>query len=149
MPEPSPFFQWLDGISLLALLAWAAGIVAIVAFFNRHVMPVLRAIDEFFEDWRGTPDRPGVKGRPGVMATLNEHGEKIQQIEKQVTPNHSSTDKLADEVQAIRRQMAEALEEFRDFMTESRTDHDHLWRAVSAHSPNPPESRDPIGGTDD
>ena len=135
MPEPSPFFEWLDSVSLLALLAWAAGVVAVVVFFNRHVVPVLRAIDDFFEDWRGTPDRPGVKGRPGVMATLNEHGEKIQQ--------------LADEVQAIRRQMAEVLEEFRDFRTESSTDRDHLWRAVSAHSPNTPEPRDPIGGTDD
>lgn len=67
--------------------------------------PFFRGVRNLVEDWNGEPERPGVAARPGVMETLKAHGDKIRDIQKQVTPNHGSTLKLSEELQELRREV--------------------------------------------
>ncbi|GAA3718370.1 hypothetical protein [Streptomyces tremellae] len=57
-------------------------------------------IDEFIDDWQGTPPRPGVPARPGVMARLDA-------IEHELRPNSGSS--LRDAVNRVDRRTAQAI----------------------------------------
>lgn len=55
--------QVLSGAAVTGgALAWRA---------RTRVAARWQAFDEFLEDWNGVPDRPGVRGRPGVMVRLD------------------------------------------------------------------------------
>ena len=73
--------QWITDV--FAVAPWL-GAFLIAAFFAlklwKAVAPVFRAARDFLEDWKGEPDRPGVKGRAGVMARLGS-------IEHELHPN--------------------------------------------------------------
>ena len=73
--------QWIS--DLITVAPWL-GAFFVAAFFGiklwRCVAPVFRMFREFLEDWKGEPDRPGVKGRAGVMARLGS-------IEHELHPN--------------------------------------------------------------
>jgi len=73
--------QWITDV--FAVAPWL-GAFFIVAFFVFRVWktcaPFIRAIRDFLDDWKGEPDRPGVKGRQGVMARLGS-------IEHELHPN--------------------------------------------------------------
>jgi len=104
--------QWLADITVGQIFVVLVGIGAIVAAW-RFVSPLAVGLKHFFEDWNGEPDRKGVDGRPGVMATLKDHGDeiikntaKLEAIESQVTPNHGSELKLAEELQNLRKEVA-------------------------------------------
>lgn len=68
-------------VCALALFAWRKGI-----------RPMVRRTSNFLDDWDGVPDRPGVKGRPGVMM-------RLEQIEGQLRPNGGTS--LHDTVNRI------------------------------------------------
>jgi hypothetical protein len=80
------------------LLVWATigpAIAAVVAIIGRLLLSARRMfdkVDEFIDDWRGTPARPGVSGRSGVM-------ERLDNIEHQLKPN--SGESLRDAVNRI------------------------------------------------
>lgn len=87
MPEPTPFYAWLDDISVLAALLWIVGVVAVLGFVKKvydAVKPFADSAREFFEDWNGRPKRAGVPAVPGVMA-------RLERIEKEITPNSGTS----------------------------------------------------------
>ena len=65
--------------------------------WRKAIRPVLKFVSEFRDDWRGTPARPGVRARPGVM-------ERLENIESQVKPNGGQS--MHDAVSRIEQQLA-------------------------------------------
>jgi hypothetical protein len=94
----------------IATLSFLGGILlGIAAWFRKRVRPLLKVLRTMGEDWVGVPDRPGVKGRPGVMA-------RIEQIEAIATearyhsmPNggNSAYDKLTQKIDDNREDLAQ------------------------------------------
>ena len=73
--------QWIS--DLITVAPWL-GATLVALFFGikvwKALAPMLREIRNFLDDWKGEPDRPGVKGRPGVMSRLGS-------IEHELHPN--------------------------------------------------------------
>ncbi|MDA8319689.1 MAG: hypothetical protein M0030_07765 [Actinomycetota bacterium] len=55
--------------------------------------------DQFRQDWTGVPDRAGVPGRPGVLASLGDMGARLGKVEKELHPNGGSS--MKDQVNRI------------------------------------------------
>ena len=72
--------HWTSGD--IGAVATAATAVCTGAFFvwRKGIRPRLHRTRDFLDDWSGTPARPGVKARPGVM-------ERLESIEGQLRPN--------------------------------------------------------------
>ncbi len=65
------------------VVVWSVAITAIIgllAWVIRAVRRIARTVDDFAEDWNGTPERRGVPARPGVM-------ERLGRIEHELHPN--------------------------------------------------------------
>ncbi|MDH6111908.1 hypothetical protein P3T36_006909 [Kitasatospora sp. MAP12-15] len=77
-------------IGVDVLVIWSAAAVAIaglLALLWRAVRALVRLVgrmDEVIDDWQGTPSRPGVPGRLGVMARLD-------RIEHELHPNSGAS----------------------------------------------------------
>ena len=93
------------GAILAALGAIAGGITTVSIIWLKFLRPATRPMREllawltaFREDWEGTADRPGVKGRPGMMV-------RMAALEAEFTPNGGNS--MRDRVNMIeRRQVA-------------------------------------------
>ncbi|KWX00785.1 hypothetical protein LI90_1808 [Carbonactinospora thermoautotrophica] len=46
----------------------------------RWTIRLLRGVDSFLDDWRGTEARPGVPARPGVLARLGALELRVDEI---------------------------------------------------------------------
>lgn len=77
-----------------AITTWSVIWIWIV----RPARKVLIWLTEFREDWAGVPDRPGVKGRPGMMV-------RMAMIEAEFSPNGGNS--MRDRVDLIERRQAE------------------------------------------
>lgn len=79
------------------LVVWAvaitavAGLAAVLWRAVRWAARLGRAVEQVIEDWSGTPARPGVAARPGVMQTLEDHSARLATIEHEVRPNSGSS----------------------------------------------------------
>lgn len=122
----------LAAVTLLDVITIVAIISAFSAFLVKVGRPIVRftrAIHDFIEDWRGTPEERDGSGRvvqqaqPGVLARLD-------RIEHEVTPNHggSAHDQL---MKAI----TELADEFRAFADESTHDRKGLHKRISELGP--------------
>ncbi|MGV2914526.1 hypothetical protein [Streptomyces alfalfae] len=88
VPALDTLLVWGGAVSLaggLLTLAWRA--VRGTARFGRRV-------DEFIDDWRGEPSRPGVPARPGVMERMEGLEDRmggveddLQRIKHELYPN--------------------------------------------------------------
>ena len=95
-------------VALDTLVIWSVAAAAVAAGLGllwrlaRTVGRVVGRLDEFVDDWNGTPDRPGVPGRPGVMTRLDS-------IEHELHPNSGGSLRDAvDRVDVRTRQIAAA-----------------------------------------
>ena len=86
------------GVVLGVIVAALAVLGAAVAG-GRTVLRLYRGLTNLVEDWRGEPARPGVAGRPGVMARLERIELRQQRIEAQLLPNGGAS--LRDAVNRI------------------------------------------------
>ena len=97
-----------------------AGVVAVVCGAGFALWRVLRAVarlvatvDDFRDDWRGSPARPGVPAQPGVMermATIEgqtcqipDLARRVRAIEHEMHPNGG--DSLRDQVDRVVREV--------------------------------------------
>lgn len=84
---------------------WAAAVVAVTAVLGgawrvlRRGRRVARRLDQFIDDWQGTPDRPGVEGRPGVMERLSMIEQRVGIVMHEVRPNGGAS--LRDAVHRV------------------------------------------------
>lgn len=96
----TPFWTWAHAVNL------AVGTIAIVSALTLVFLPLIRRarkilawMEEFQEDWRGTPERPGVAGHRGVM-------ERLRHIDGEFANDgngslRASVDRLVEEVAGV------------------------------------------------
>ena len=122
----------LAAVTLLDVITIVAIISAFSAFLvkvGRPIVRLTRAIHDFIEDWRGTPEERDGSGRvvqraqPGVLA-------RLESIEHEVTPNHGSSahDKLMKAIEDL-------ASEFRSFRDESTRDRKDLHGRIDEIGP--------------
>lgn len=86
----------LDPFVAAGVIAAGLGLVAVLARTARRTWLMFQALDDFLDDWRGTPERSGVAARPGVLARLGA-------IEHEVRTNNGSS--LKDAVSRCERRL--------------------------------------------
>ena len=71
--------------------------------------PIIRRLEQFLDDFYGSPARPGVAARPGLMERLATVEQQTSTIAYNVTPNHghSAHDQQARRINAVGDQVAE------------------------------------------
>lgn len=82
----------LDPVTIAGGIATLAAGGAGAIWLGRVVAKTGRAVVDMHDDWKGEPDRPGVRGRPGVM-------ERLDRIERELHPNGGSS--LRDAVNRV------------------------------------------------
>jgi hypothetical protein len=99
------------------LVVWSVAAVSIAALLgllwrmSRGVRRIVVRVDEFVDDWNGVPPRPGVAGRPGVMARLDGIEERLASVEHELHPNSGASLRDAvDRVDARTQRLAEDTE---------------------------------------
>lgn len=96
----------MDGttIGFLAAIAATAGVTLDRLLGRRSIG---RKLDEFLSDWNGTPERPGVARRPGVLERLGSHDAALAVVESRTAQlERNGGTSLADTVHDIARQAA-------------------------------------------
>lgn len=118
---------WFSGVTpldvwaaVLALLVTGTVVLGVVKVVHPIAQKITRVLDAFL----GRPASQGIPAIPGVIErldaqdavqakqgeTLIEQGrqlaEVLAQVKEQVTPNHGSTSKLAEDVQALKSDLA-------------------------------------------
>ncbi|MFJ4013920.1 hypothetical protein [Streptomyces sp. NPDC090026] len=74
-------------------VVWALALAALAALAGliwratRGVWRIGSMIDDFFDDWKGTPARPGAPARPGVMDRLARLERVTEEIRYEIRPN--------------------------------------------------------------
>ena len=129
---PSTANEWLAAVSafdVVALVAIASAFVTFLVKVGRPIVKLSRAVHDFIDDWRGTPEVRDGSGRviqeaePGVLARLTT-------IEHEVKPNHGSSahDQLMKAIIDLKA-------EFRTFADESSTDRAGLHERINKLGP--------------
>jgi hypothetical protein len=97
----------VDPLNILLGLASLAAIITCGYSVWRVVSRRSKSFDQFFRDWNGEGERPGVPHRPGVMERLTtlevqgaKQGEQLTVIHNEVNYNHGGS--LKDAVESIR-----------------------------------------------
>jgi hypothetical protein len=99
-------FNWAWVLQAAGAVVLLAGALAVIVKGVRWVAGLFKKINEFLEDWRGEPGRPGYAKRPGVMERLvaleqgqAETREALEEVRHEVKPNSGSS--LKDQVTSI------------------------------------------------
>ncbi|HZF90448.1 hypothetical protein [Streptomyces sp.] len=91
--------------SLDAAVLWCGAVVAITGALTlawratRSVRRIAGKVEDFVDDWQGTPGRPGVPARPGVMSRLGTIEAKLERVEHELHPNSGAS--LRDAVDRV------------------------------------------------
>ncbi|MGA5764466.1 hypothetical protein [Nonomuraea bangladeshensis] len=88
---------------IVAISAACGGLFVLVVKPIRILARILGRVDEIADDWNGTPARPGVEARPGVM-------ERLKAIEAQLLPNGGASTR--DAINRVERTVARLEEQF-------------------------------------
>ncbi|WP_185095587.1 hypothetical protein [Streptomyces sp. CEV 2-1] len=96
--------------ALDAVLVWG-GVASVVTAvgtvlwrITRGVLHLSRRVEEFMDDWAGAEERPGVPGRPGVMARLGGFEDRMTRVEHELYPNSGGS--LRDAVDLANQRLA-------------------------------------------
>lgn len=93
-----------------AAAVWATAVAALLGLgtigwrLARRVRRVAHRIEEFVDDWQGTPGRPGVEPRPGVMQRLAAIERVVEEVVHEVRPNGGAS--LRDAIHRVDRRTA-------------------------------------------
>lgn len=96
----------MDNLDWLASVPYVGGALTVVAgvvAFIRKVLPVIRRIGHFVDDWFGESGRPGTPPVPGVLDRLAAIESRLSRVEGQFQPNSGST--LRDAVDRVEEQV--------------------------------------------
>lgn len=85
----------IDPLNVLLGLAAIAAIITCAYSVWRVISRRSKMSDQFYRDWNGEAERPGVPHRPGVQEQLLNLTTKVMTIEAEITPNHGGSIKDA------------------------------------------------------
>lgn len=71
-------------------VVWSVALAAIfgaLAVLWRAIRRITQAVENFSEDWQGTPARPGVPARPGMMERVGGIERRLGAVEHELHPN--------------------------------------------------------------
>ncbi|WP_245881648.1 hypothetical protein [Streptomyces milbemycinicus] len=91
-------------------LVWGGAVSALAAVGTvvwrglRGVLHLGRRVNQFMDDWAGEEARPGVPGRPGVMARVSAIEDRLQRVEHELYPNSGGS--LRDAVDLANQRLA-------------------------------------------
>lgn len=71
----------MDWSTVAAVAGSLVAVLGFVLVVGPKVYRVSRRVLDFLEDWNGREDRPGVPGRPGVIAQLGTLRERVDAVE--------------------------------------------------------------------
>lgn len=81
----------IDAVDTLVMwavvVAAVTGLCGVVWRVARPVRRVLQLVEDFIDDWRGTPARPGVPARSGVMERIDQIEDTVRTVAHEVRPN--------------------------------------------------------------
>lgn len=92
-------------VAVDTIVIWSVAAAAVAAGLGllwrltRGVRRIVGRVDEFVDDWNGTVPRPGVAGRPGVMARLDGIERRLRSVEHELHPNSGGS--LRDAVDRV------------------------------------------------
>ncbi|MEU8362311.1 hypothetical protein AB0C27_40465 [Nonomuraea sp. NPDC048882] len=95
----------LDAFVVMGIVAGGLGLLVVVGKMWRRCWLLFQSLDDFLDDWRGQPARPGVEARPGVL-------ERLAVIEHEVVTNDGSS--LKDAVKRIEATLTTHLDNLED-----------------------------------
>ncbi|MGW2511259.1 hypothetical protein ACWC0A_17870 [Streptomyces scopuliridis] len=87
------------------LVVWSLAAAAVAAALGllwrmtRGVRRIVTRVDEFVDDWNGSPPRPGVAARAGVMERLDGIEDRLANVEHELHPNSGAS--LRDAVDRV------------------------------------------------
>ncbi|GAA5048138.1 hypothetical protein HNP84_000235 [Thermocatellispora tengchongensis] len=95
----------LDVFIIAGIIAGGLGLLFVLARIGRYLWRLFQGIDDFLDDWRGEPPRPGVPARPGVMERLERVEQEVVAVRHEVTTNDGSS--LKDAVKRVETKLGE------------------------------------------
>ncbi|MEV0306544.1 hypothetical protein [Nonomuraea fuscirosea] len=93
----------LDIFVVAGIVAAGLGLVTVLARGSRWLWKLFQSLDDFLDDLRGAPARPGVPERPGVMERLARLETGLTTITHEVTTNDGSS--LKDAVRRVEQKL--------------------------------------------
>jgi len=102
----------LDVFAAAGIIAGGLGLIGLTVKGGRHLWRLGRMLGEFLDDWFGTPARPGIEERPGVMARLARIEERQATVEHELTTNNGSS--LKDAIQRVEEKLTTHLASLED-----------------------------------
>ncbi|WP_157251027.1 hypothetical protein [Nonomuraea typhae] len=95
----------LDVFVVAGIIAAGLGLLFVLGRIGRRLWRIFQGVDDFLDDWRGQPARPGHPPQPGVM-------ERLEVIEHEVQTNDGSS--LKDAVRRVEEKLTTHLENLED-----------------------------------
>jgi hypothetical protein len=95
----------LDAFVIGGIIAAGLGLLFVLARIGRYLWLLFQGVDDFLDDWRGFPARPGVPARAGVM-------ERLDIIEHEVKLNDGSS--LKDGVKRVEEKLTAHIQSLED-----------------------------------
>lgn len=98
IPWESSFWDTVSVTDIIVAFGGLVFLIVIFMFILKVVHPMMVKITRVLDEFLGRPAEQGIPEVPGVLKRLDNQDERLDKIEKQVTPNHGSTTKLSDAV---------------------------------------------------
>jgi hypothetical protein len=75
----------VDVFIVLGAIAAGLGLFGVLGRGGRWIWRLFTSLDDFIDDWKGSPARDGVPERPGVLKRITAIEERVSTIERQGT----------------------------------------------------------------
>jgi hypothetical protein len=102
----------LDVFIAAGSIAGGLGLLAVLGRGGRWLWRLFQRIDDLMDDLRGSPARPGVAARPGVMERLQRLEYEVAAVRHEVTDNSGGS--LKDAVKRVEAKLDAHLESRED-----------------------------------
>lgn len=111
---------------------------------GRAAMHLFRRTHQFFDDWYGEEERPGVPARPGIMVRMAGMEERLGQVWHEVFPNGGSS--LRDAVDQANDRLAVLCPDVDPCSPQTPAPPEPSGPPVGEPQPDPPDAPDEPSG---
>lgn len=122
--------QPVSDITVWQAIAVIVAVVAFIGWLVKRAWPVVAAVKDFLDDWKGEHARPGQPARPGVPDTLQALKVQVATLQHEVRPNGGSS--LRDAIDRVEKGQYAQVKTLREHIEESTADRQALHEAINA-----------------